>query len=122
LEIVFFENPTPTQVQLWDCEPRDAQHGYGWNQMWFEQYNGDGTWSFKVTGAGRFCLDSEGSQSPGSPVVVWSCNGGNNQKWTLDPSGQQLQSVGSPGYCADIDPLTFQGDGNGAQVALEPCE
>jgi hypothetical protein len=55
-------------------------------------------------------------------VGVWPCNGGNNQKWTVDPSGLELQSVSSPGLCADIDQATFQGDGNGAQVVLEPCE
>jgi hypothetical protein len=121
LDLVNFVDATGTPVQLWDCEPGDAQHGYDYNQIWYEQHNGDGTWTFKVTGYVRYCLDSQGIQSAGSPVVVWSCNGGNNQKWTLDSTGQQLQSVGSPGYCADIDQSTFQGDGNGARVVLEPC-
>jgi hypothetical protein len=80
LDLVNFMDATDTQVQLWDCEPNDAQHGYDYNQIWYEQYNGDGTWTFKVSGYVRFCLDSEGALSAGSPVVVWSCNGGNNQK------------------------------------------
>jgi hypothetical protein len=115
-----FLDASRTPVQLWDCEPQDEQHGYDYNQIWYQLNNGDGSWTYFVSGNQDYCLDSQGLQSPGSPVVVWSCNGGNNQKWTLGPAGQ-FESVGSPGYCADINQASFQGDGNGAQVVLEPC-
>jgi hypothetical protein len=110
-----------TQVQLWDCEPQDGQHGFDYNQIWYAQNNGDGSWTFKVAGYVRYCLDSQGLQSSGATVVVNPCHGEDSQKWMLDPTGEQLQSVGSAGYCVDTDPATFQDDGNGAQVVLEPC-
>jgi hypothetical protein len=109
-----------TQVQLFDCEPADDTHDFDRNQIWNQQDNGDLSWTYFVTGAQNFCLDSQGSQSSGSAVVVNPCNGSNAQKWYIGPSGQ-LESVGSPGYCADINQATVQGDGNGAQVVLEPC-
>jgi hypothetical protein len=119
LDLVNWVDARGTTVQLWDCEPADGQHGFDFNQIWYEQNNGDGTWTFKVTGYVRYCLDAQNLGGYG--VDVNPCNGRAYQKWTLDPSGQQLQSVGAPGYCLDLDPATFQGDGNGAQVVLEPC-
>jgi hypothetical protein len=110
-----------TQVQLFDCEPADGPHDFDRNQIWNQQDNGDGTWTYFVTGAFPFCLDTLGIQnSAGSPVEVEHCNGANSQKWTIGPDGE-LESVDSQGYCADINQATFQGGGNGAQVALEPC-
>jgi hypothetical protein len=116
-----FLDASGAPLQLWDCQPNDAQHGYDDNQLWYQQNNGDGTWTYYATGAQNFCMDSQGLQSPGAPVVVNPCDGQDSQKWTYDSSGTQLQSVGSPYYCADINPASFQGDGNGAQVVLEPC-
>jgi hypothetical protein len=118
------------QLQLYDCQPGDANHDFARNQIWNQQDNGDGSWTYFVTGAQNFCLaslgfrsDPLGSQIPniaGSPIEVEPCSGANSQKWTIGPNGE-LQSVDSVGYCADIDQAIFQGDGNGAQVVLEPC-
>jgi hypothetical protein len=120
LGLVSWLDPRGTTVQLWDCEPNDAQHGYDYNQIWYEQNNGDGSWTFKVAnGAGRFCLDAQNLTGYG--VDVNPCNGQAYQRWALDPGGQQFQNVGASDYCLDINPATFQGDGNGAQVVLEPC-
>jgi hypothetical protein len=106
------------QVQLWDCEPQDEQHDYDRNQIWNQQDNGDGSWSFYLTGSTNYCLDSLGGHHyNGSLVEVYPCNGDNAQKWTIGPSGQ-LQSVGSPGYCADD---TNWGTGNGSQIQLWQC-
>jgi hypothetical protein len=120
LDIYFDLDATGTQVQLWDCEPADGAHGHDFNQIWFQQANADGSLTYHVDGYVHYCLDSQGIQSAGSAVVVNPCNGGNSQEWDVGPAGQ-LESVASAGYCADINPATFQGDGNGAQVVLEPC-
>jgi hypothetical protein len=94
LDIWNFVDASGTPVQLWDCEPADGQHANDTNQIWYEQNNGDGTWTFKVTGYVRYCLDAQNLGGYG--VDVNPCNGQAYQKWTLDPSGQQLQSVGAP--------------------------
>jgi hypothetical protein len=119
-DITNYLDASGTQVELFDCQPADAQHGFDHNQRWHQQDNGDLSWTYSVSGNQDFCLDSQGIQSSGSPVVVNPCNGGNAQKWYIGPAGQ-LESVGSAGYCADINQATFGGDGNGAQVVLEPC-
>jgi glycosyl hydrolase family 59/ricin-type beta-trefoil lectin protein/glycosyl hydrolase family 59 (putative galactocerebrosidase) len=52
------------------------------------------------TGAGR-CLDVPAvSQTNGTQVTLWDCNGGTNQQWTLT-SGKQLQVYGSK--CLDAE-------------------
>jgi hypothetical protein len=126
--------PIGAQVQLFDCEPQDVAHDFGRNQIWNQQDNGDGTWSYFVTGnflpaddgtnngtSTDYCLDSLGIQNTaGSPVEVETCNGANSQRWNIGPDGE-LQSVDSAGYCLDINQATFGSDGNGAKVVLEPC-
>jgi hypothetical protein len=120
LDIVDYLDASGTQVQLFDCQPADASHGFDHNQIWQQQDNGDLSWTYYVSGNQNFCLDSQNLQSSGSAVVVNLCNGGDAQKWYIGPSGQ-LESVASAGYCVDLNPATFQGDGNGVQVVLEPC-
>ena len=48
-----------------------------------------------------FCLESYGQGKSGDNVVIWGCNGGANQKWTLASTGQ---IKGINGLC-----LTFKG-------------
>jgi hypothetical protein len=114
------------QVQLWTCEPQDTDHDWGRNQIWNQHDNGDGSWSYYVTGNSTFgppggtdyCLDSLGGHHyNGSPVEVFPCNYGPSQRWTIGPSGQ-LQSVDSPGYCADD---TNWGTSDGSQIQLWQC-
>lgn len=52
------------------------------------------------TGSGR-CLDVPNvSQSSGTQVALWDCNGGGNQQWTLT-SGKQLLVYGAK--CLDAE-------------------
>jgi hypothetical protein len=61
---------------------------YAWGQT---NYPG-GTFSLVSAASGR-CLDMPGSNSTnGTQPIIWDCNGGNNQRWTLN--GQTLQSLG----------------------------
>lgn len=110
----YFEpgNPAGAQVQLYNCTGND-------NQGWFQLDNRDGSWSYyTVDGTTDYCLDSlAGHHYPGSPVEVYPCNGGNAQKWTIGPGGQ-LQSVDSPGFCADDRDF---GTAPGSQIQLWYC-
>jgi len=66
---------------------------YGWNQN-NNPGGGSGgsTFALRGTGSGR-CLDVPGSTTAnGTQPVIWDCNGGSNQRWTLN--GQALQSLG----------------------------
>ena len=112
-------DPSGEQAQLWDCEPNDSAHDYDKNQLWQQQDNGDGSWTFYLQHSkGNYCLDSlAGHHFEASPVEIFPCNGGNAQKWTIGPSGQ-LQSVDSPGYCLDDRDWNAQ---DGAQMQLWWC-
>jgi len=105
-------NPGGTQVDLYSCDG-------GANQLWFQGDNEDGTWSFPmIDGGGFLCLDSlQGHHYDGSPVEVWPCNGDNAQKWTIGPGGE-LESVDSPGFCADA---TNWGTTDGTPIQLWQC-
>jgi hypothetical protein len=60
-----------TQVQIGDCTGAA-------NQQW--RFNADGTITSVSTG---LCLDVSGQATAnGSSVVVWTCNGGQNQRWS----------------------------------------
>jgi lysophospholipase L1-like esterase len=53
--------------------------------------------TFVGAGSGR-CLDVPGSNSTnGTQPIIWDCNGGANQRWTI--SGQTIQSLGK---CLDV--------------------
>ncbi len=47
-----------------------------------------------------------------TPVVIWGCNGGNNQKWTINADGS-IAGVQS-GRCLDAN-------ANGTRVILWSC-
>src|SRR5579859_5143094 len=70
-------DPSGAQVQLWDCQPNDGVHDYDKNQLWQQQDNFDGSWSYYVSNAtGNYCLDSLlGHHFNSSPVEVYRCNG-----------------------------------------------
>ena len=108
--------PNGTQVELYSCNG-------GANQDWHQQDNGDGSWTYKVydSAAGLtspYCLDSLGGHHyDGLPVEIYVCNGDNAQRWTIGPGGE-LQSVDSPGFCADA---TNWGTTDGTPIQLWQC-
>lgn len=56
---------------IWDCKPGD-------NQQW--TLNGDG--SILGVGSGK-CLDATApGTGNGTPLEIWTCNGGPNQTWS----------------------------------------
>ena len=49
-------------------------------------------------------------------MIIWTCNGQNNQKWTLNANGS-ITGVGS-GLCLDVNGA---GTANGTAVILWTC-
>ena len=67
------------------------------------------------TGSGR-CVDvPNASQTQGTQVELWDCNGGTNQQWTATSAGE-LRVYGSD--CLDA---SGQGTSTGTKVDIWPC-
>jgi Peptidase family M23/Ricin-type beta-trefoil lectin domain len=64
---------TPVQI-------RQAPNGLNEAQKWFFDKQGK-----EIKGMNDYCLDAGDSQER---LVIWTCNGTNNQKWTVFPNGQ----------------------------------
>jgi hypothetical protein len=76
---------------------------------------GGGTSTIVGTGSGR-CVDVPGaSQTQGTQVELWDCNGGTNQQWTYT-SANELRVYGSD--CLDA---YGQGTTAGTKVDIWPC-
>lgn len=77
--------------------------------------SGGTTTALRNTAAGR-CLDVPNqSQTSGTQVTLWDCNGGANQQWTYN-SAKQLQVYGSK--CLDAN---GQGTTPGTKVIIWDC-
>jgi hypothetical protein len=76
---------------------------------------GGGTSTLVGVGSGR-CVDVPGaSQTSGTQVELWDCNGGTNQQWTYTSAGE-LRVYG--GDCLDA---AANGTGAGTKVDIWPC-
>jgi murein DD-endopeptidase MepM/ murein hydrolase activator NlpD len=64
---------TPVQI-------RQAPNGLNEVQKWYFDQRGK-----EIKGMNDYCLDAGDSQGR---LVIWTCNGTNNQKWTVFPNGQ----------------------------------
>jgi alpha-glucosidase len=72
-----------------------------------------GTSGSVVSGVGNKCLDNDNSNANGTPAIIWDCNGGANQKWTL--TNGTLQNNGT---CLDV---TGNATANGTLVEQWQC-
>lgn len=53
-----------------------------------------------ITGNAGLCLDASGGNSAdGTSLILWTCSGSPNQRWTLQPNGS-ITGVG--GKCVDV--------------------
>ncbi|MGF1427751.1 ricin-type beta-trefoil lectin domain protein [Kitasatospora sp. LaBMicrA B282] len=67
----------------------------------------------QLTGNGAKCADDSGSSTAdGNPVILYTCTGNANQRWTLNGDG----SIGTLGKC-----LTAAGSSAGSWVTLSSC-
>jgi len=66
---------------------------------------------------GAYCLDDYGfGNSPGARVVLWACNGGTNQQWTVRSDGT-IENVFAK-LCLDV---AGQSASDGAAIQLSAC-
>lgn len=92
------------QQYIWDCTSGNANQQYAY------------TSASELRIAGK-CLDANGQgTSPGTQVILWTCNGANNQKWTLNVDGS-IKGVQS-GLCLDVSGAATA---NGSLVQLWTC-
>ncbi len=71
-----------------------------------------------MVGLGAKCLDVEGgSTADGTPVVLWECNGGQNQQWQLAASGSSFRIRGIGDKC--LRPANPGGD---SPLSIGPCD
>ena len=101
-----------------------GQVGFGTSQGETAQFDnlsvtpgagGGSTTVLQNTNSGR-CLDVPGqTQTNGTQVTLWDCNGGTNQQWALT-SGKQLQVYGSK--CLDAEGA---GTAAGTRVIIWDC-
>ncbi|MBI2393408.1 MAG: ricin-type beta-trefoil lectin domain protein, partial [Deltaproteobacteria bacterium] len=69
-----------------------------------------------VVGVGGKCLDANGTTpTDGALTILWSCHGGSNQRWRLDPVTSEIR--GYSGKCLDV----AGAGGEGASVILYGC-
>lgn len=69
-----------------------------------------------VVGVGDKCLDANGTTpTDGARTILWSCHGGANQRWRLDPVTSEIR--GSSGKCLDVAGAA----GAGASVIVYTC-
>jgi hypothetical protein len=70
----------------------------------------------EIRGIGNKCLDvSGGGSADGTPIIFWSCHGGDNQKWAVVPSGL-IRSIN--GKCLDVSGGV---SANGTPIILWSC-
>ncbi|MFI2779355.1 endo-1,4-beta-xylanase [Streptomyces sp. ALB3] len=91
-----------TQISLWDCNNRT-------NQQWAHTDAGE------LRVFGDKCLDAGGTGN-GARVQIYSCWGGDNQKWRLNSDGS-IVGVQS-GLCLDA---VGNGTANGTLIQLYSC-
>ena len=69
--------------------------------------------------ASNRCLDvNSNTTTTGTQLQIWDCNGGTNQSWTRDPSGQLSVYNGSSMRCADA---SGQGTSPGTKAIIWTC-
>ncbi|WP_406092198.1 lectin [Streptomyces sp. NBC_01013] len=82
---------------------------------WSGTQSGADASSGALSGPGGKCLDATGNTgADGTPVQLWDCTGGANQRWTVQADG----SIRTLGACLDV---ASGSTANGAKVQLYTC-
>ncbi|MEV4615634.1 RICIN domain-containing protein, partial [Kitasatospora sp. NPDC049258] len=101
---------TPSAANSTRIEVRDCDGSGG--QKFSPQADG----SLRVQGR---CVDASGRKTaPETPIVLYTCNGGTNQQWTLKADGS-IVGVQS-GLCLDVIGGAVAAP-NGTKLELWPC-
>jgi len=101
-----------TSVQAWTCNNTVAQKFVRTAAQELRVY--DGTSNVR-------CLDNYAYQrNPGAPVVIWPCNGQQNQKWKFAKNGIIYSETSD--QCLTINSaLPYLQGSNGTRISLDKC-
>ncbi|MFD7700498.1 ricin-type beta-trefoil lectin domain protein [Streptomyces caelestis] len=100
-----------------------ADHLVQWQDYWSAGgvgWIGDSHVTIEVPGAKGNCLDvAGGGKTNGTPVQIYTCNGGAAQQWTLEGSENDLhlRNVGSQ-KCLDV---AGNASANGTKIQISDC-
>ncbi|MFB9348968.1 ricin-type beta-trefoil lectin domain protein [Streptomyces heliomycini] len=100
-----------------------ADHLVQWQDYWSSGgvgWIGDSHVTIEVPGAKGNCLDvAGGAKTNGTPVQIYTCNGGAAQQWTLEGSENDLhlRNVGSQ-KCLDV---AGNASANGTKIQISDC-
>ena len=94
-----------TKVVIWACDP--TAQGQGWT------YRGD-----ELRIHGSMCVNAKGKGTSGSPVILWPCDGSQNEVWVHRSDGEYVLKAGGGKMC-----LTDPGfsTANGTQILVQSC-
>ncbi|WP_343242847.1 ricin-type beta-trefoil lectin domain protein [Streptomyces sp. SID12501] len=100
-----------------------ADYSTRWQDYWSAGglgWIGDSHVTIEVPGAKGNCLDVQGSgKTNGTPVQIFTCNGGASQQWTLEGKEDDLhlRNVGSQ-KCLDV---AGNASANGTKIQISDC-
>ncbi|WP_328358761.1 ricin-type beta-trefoil lectin domain protein [Streptomyces sp. NBC_00445] len=100
-----------------------ADYSTRWQDYWSAGglgWIGDSHVAIEVPGARGSCLDvAGGGKTNGTPVQIYTCNGGAGQQWTLEGSEDdlRLRNVGSQ-RCLDV---AGNASANGTKIQIYDC-
>jgi hypothetical protein len=80
--------------------------------------SGTGTARISAVGASKCLDDNNSSTTLGTQQEIWDCNGGANQNWTRNSSGQISLLIGSTQLC--LDDYGY-GTANGTKAVIWSC-
>jgi hypothetical protein len=100
-----------------------------YSTRWLDYYTeggihwiGDGQLEIQVPGAAGKCLDVAGGKTAnGTPVQIYTCNGGDAQKWQLwggENGGYRLMNPNSTMKCLDVAGAS---SAEGAKIQIRDC-
>ncbi|MET7457029.1 RICIN domain-containing protein [Streptomyces sp. NPDC005574] len=100
-----------------------ADYATRWQDYWSAGgvgWIGDSYVTIEVPGAAGSCLDVQGgAKTNGTPVQIYTCNGGASQQWTLEggEDNLHLRNVGSQ-KCLDV---AGNASANGTKIQISDC-
>jgi hypothetical protein len=84
----------------------------------FAQQSGTNLTIRSAAGRDFFCMDAAGDRkADGTPVMVYHCHPGENQRWTVTASeGGWSALIGTGGFCLDVRGGNSRADGTPVQL------
>ena len=93
------------KIQIWGCSGSDQAENWKYS-------------SSELVHNGK-CLNDKGNGGSGSKVILYSCNGGSNEKWSQLSNGELKLAAHGGTLCLD-DPRSSKT--NGTQLIVYTCK